>query len=371
MVSLPPRPTLALTGRAREFAERDRLIAEFRAAVWAANDRTWFEHQAEWQLATEGWTLMPVAWRKHMAVGGGWFTEVLINEAEKLPNDKPRARFDVNGVPVVKVRRLIVPRAGGPAHVATDLAGYKAGKSYGGAFWLAGFAVIPGKIHLVGADYGTSEPEFDYLAQILLGESGMNMPYLKFLNDRRTGRMLITLKTGCTYEVKSWERSGSLKGKKLLAYYFAEAHQLPGLEVLTTNAQNLREELGFAVFTTTPDTAWVSVLHEQGHGKDPDWHCTCEVDSRCNAYTYDQRQRDRDDPEKDGIMTRERFAISWQGKLGHFVGRVYDVTRGSRVFTVETHPQLWRLTDDGFVLSSAEPVPGRTDGEDDSDAEDD
>lgn len=320
------------------FAKRNALIAAFRRKVYATNRVTWFPHQADWQLASEGYTLLPVPVLDDRQP----HTQVLLPTSGLLAGEDATDIQTINDIDCAIVKRAIVPRPGGIAHVLADMAGYKGGKSFGGALWLSGFAIVPYKVHIVGFEYSTSEPEFDYLCELLLSERGMNMRATKFLNDRRQGRMFIQLTTGASYEVKTWERKEALKGKKVICYYYAEAYQLPGLECFTTIAQNLRELKGFAAFTTTPDRPWVSVLHDQGHGVDPDWHCTCEVDANCNPYTYDQRARDRDDPDKGGIMTKERFAIAWQGKLGHFVGRVYDVTRGQRQMSPLSHPDLWK-----------------------------
>lgn len=309
-----------------DYTKRDALIAMFRRKVYAANGITWFPHQAEWQLATEGWTLTP------MLPGPGQpYTLVRVPD----PND-PTGQSGINEP------RFIQPRIGGVAHVASDLAAYKGGKSFGGALWLAGFAIVANDVHLIGYEYSTSEPEFNYLCDFLLSERGMNMKAVKLANDRVHGRMQLWLPTGAKFEVKTWERKEALKGKRVLAYYYAEAYQLPGLEVFTSISQNLRELRGFAAFTTTPDRPWIGTLHDMGHGADPDWHCTCGVDGRQNPYTFDQKARDRDDPDKNGIMTRERFAIAWQGQLGRFVGRVYDYARGQRLCTPHSHPQLWR-----------------------------
>lgn len=297
-------------------------------------------------LATDGLSILPVPGPDP----GGAAAEtpsrsidLLVPEGDLLPFETPMRRRTIRGTRCAIVRRSVVPRSGGPAHFVADLSGYKAGKSYGGALWLAGFAAVPYEVQLIGAEYSTSEPEFDYLSELLLSERGMNMHATKYLNDRRQGRMLIEFDEGegATFEVKSWERKEALKGKRVLCYYFAEAYQLPGFECFTSIEQNLRELDGFACFTTTPDRPWVDVLHQLGHGADPDWFCTCENDAACNPFTFDQRARDRDDPEKGGIMTRERFAIAWGGKLGHFVGRVYDVRRQARELSPLTWPQIW------------------------------
>lgn len=322
------------------FLRRNAIIAAFRRKVYAHHDIIWYPHQAEWQLASEGFTLQPCAPTDPILT-----TYVLIPDDQLAVGETVVATKRINDQPCSIVTRAVAPRLGGVAHHLIDLAGYKGGKSYGGALWLSGFAAIPGKINIVGLEYSTSEPEFEYLTTFLLSESNGRPPIFKratkLLNDRRQGRMLLELPTGASFEVKSWERKEALKGKKILCYYYAEAYQLPGFECYTTVAQNLRELRGFACFTTTPDKPWVGALHDLGHGHDPDWHCTCEVDSRCNPYTFDQRARDRDDPEKNGIMTRERFAIAWEGKLGHFVGRVYDVNRSARTFSPLTFPEMW------------------------------
>lgn len=156
--------------------------------------------------------------------------------------------------------------------------------------------------------------------------------------------MILKLRTGAEYQVKSWTRKDNLKGKKLVSYIFCEAYQLPGLVCYTSVSQNLREQRGFALFPTTPDRPWVGYLHDQGHGADPYYHCTCSVDARENPFTYDQAARDRDDPAKGGSMTKETFDISWSGKLGGFVGRVYKFNRGDAtwLFTPENHPEMYR-----------------------------
>lgn len=322
--------------RALDFARRNAIVAAFRSKVRALLNITLFPHQAAWQLASEGLTLID-----RRPEPGDTAFDCKIPDPDDLTfmieNRQQRA---------VIVPYTVVPRPFGPAHYLVNLAAYKGGKSYGGALWLSGFGVLPAEdsmgVQIIGAEYTTSEPEFNYLCEIFCSERGLNMKAVRMQNNKRQGQMLLQLPTGAKYEVKSWESKEGLKGKKVIAYYYAEAYQLPGLEVFTSLSQNLRELQGFAAFTTTPDTAWVGALHDQGHGKDPDWHCTCGVDSRCNVYTYDQKARDRDDPDKNGIMTRERFAIAHLGLLGHFVGRVYDVQRGQRHCTPGTHPELWK-----------------------------
>lgn len=320
-----PAAANPLANALKDFTRRNALIAQFRRKVYAANNIVWFPHQAEWQLATEGYTLVD------MEPQPGQLATVV-----RIPDED-----DPLGQRYRDEPRLLMPRVGGHARFASDLAAFKAGKSFGGALWLTGFAIVPYEVHIIGFQYSTSEPEFNYLCEFLLSERGMNMKAAKLLNDRRQGRMMLWLTTGAKFEVKTWEQKEALKGKRVLAYYYAEAYQLPGLEVFTSIKQNLRELQGFAAFTTTPDRPWVGALHDLGHGADYDWHCSCGVTSRANPFTFSKRDWDREDPDQNGLMTRERFAISNLGQLGRFIGRVYNYGRGQKLLTPSTHPYLW------------------------------
>jgi len=323
-----------------DLTTRDSLVAQFRRRVYATNGITLFPHQADWQLASEGWTLLDAA-----AGPGDYYTSVLVPTSEVRYGEVVVESRLINAIPCSVVRRRIVPRDGGPAHVLADLAAFKSGKSWSAAAWGTGFACLPNAlVQLIGITYSTSEPEFNYLAEFLLSERGMNMKPASYQNDKRGGRMRILLRNGCEFEVKSYEQKEGLKGKKVTSYIFSEAYQLPGLECYTGVSQNLRELRGFALFPTTPDRPWVGTLHDYGHGRDADFHCTCNVDAACNPFTFDQKARDRDDPDKGGLMTREKYSIAWLGKLGSFVGRVYDFNRGddSRYFSPLSHPGLWK-----------------------------
>lgn len=321
---------------------RDRLVETFRRRLYEAIDFVWFPHQAEWQLASDGWTLLDRA----PATGERYTTVQIPDPADTTFTDEARVQH------TVRLPRALQPRPGGAAHHLTDLAAFKGGKSYGGAAYLAGYAALADAVvHLVGMEYGICEPEFTYLADFLCAEPprGLNLPYRQFLNDKRGGRMRLALKPlmgtgpGAVFECKSWERKEGLKGAKIDVYYFCEAYQFPGMICFTSVSQNLRQRRGRAVWTTTPDEPWVSYLHEKGHDPlEPDWHCSCGADDRCNPFTFDQRARDRDDPDKGGIMTRERFEIAHNGRLGTFVGRVYPYNRGQKLISPATHPELWR-----------------------------
>ena len=324
---------------------RDHLVDNFRRQLYTAIEFIPFAHQAEWQLAAHGWTLTDAP-----ATDGDFYQTIQVPD----PSDTTFAHEDRIQRSLVEYRR-IEPRFGTGviAHHLADLASYKGGKSYGGAAFLAGYAILPdANVNLIGMEYGICEHEFNYLIEFLCSEPprGINLKYKQLLNDKRGGRMRLVLQplmpggNGAIFECKSWERKEGLKGAKVDAYYYCEAYQFPGMLCYTSVSQNLRQRRGRAIFTTTPDEPWVQYLHDKGHDPEsPDWHCTCGADDRCNPYTFDQKARDRDDPDKGGIMTRERFEIAHNGRLGTFVGRVYAYLRGEKILTTETHPTLWNL----------------------------
>ncbi len=237
------------------------------------------------------------------------------------------------------IRAGFTQREGGRARFLADLGAFKIGKSYGAALWASGFAVIPGaRVSLVGIEYDLCEPEFNYLIENLLSEKGMNLKASSVQNRPRDGKMFLEFPNGARYEARSWERKDSLKGKEIDAYIYCEAYQLPGMECFTSFSQNLRARRGYAYFATTPDRPWIKQLHEMGHGTDPEWHCTCSVGSEANPYTFDPKAKERDKR----LMTKEKYAIHYNGKMGEFVGHVYNYQRGQRVFNAQSHPDLFR-----------------------------
>lgn len=237
---------------------------------------------------------------------------------------------------VVKV--AVRPRPQGRARFLADLGAFKIGKSFGAALWASGFAIVPqAKVSLVGLEYDICEPEFNYLVDFLLSESGMNMKATSLQNRPRDGKMYLDLETGAKYEARSWERKDTLKGKENDAYIYCEAYQLPGIECFTGFSQNLRARRGYAYFATTPDRPWIKLLHELGHGADPEWHCTCSIGAEVNPWTFDQTSKDRDKK----LMTREKYEIHYNGQMGDFVGRVFNYNRGGSIFTPSSHPQLF------------------------------
>jgi hypothetical protein len=241
--------------------------------------------------------------------------------------------------------------------------------------WDTGFACLPGAIvDLLGIEYKTSEHEFNYLTEALLGGES---PIIKkssvkaFRNNVRSGDMILELTNGCKFQALSYEQKDTWRGAQVTVYNFNEAYQFPGLEAYTGIQQNLRTERGFATFTTTPDQPWVQKLHELGHGKNPLWHCVCGSTSYINPYSFDLNGFMTDAPdwetlhkhcpqlvkmcEQSGLqpgrlMSREKFLISWLGLLGQFVGRVYQFQQGGLVFNPLNTPFLWtKKTQDAWL----------------------
>jgi hypothetical protein len=231
------------------------------------------------------------------------------------------------------------PRPLGRARFLADLGAFKIGKSYGAALWASGFAAVPGAVvNLVGLEYDICEPEFTYLAEFLLSSTGMGLKADSFQNRPRDGKMYMDLPNGAKFVARSWERKDSLKGKEIDAYIYCEAYQLPGIECFTSFSQNLRARRGYAYFATTPDRPWIKLLHELGHGEDPEWHCTCSVPADANPFTFDRTSKERDKK----LMTTEKYLIHYEGQMGDFVGRVFNYAKGQRTFGPDTHPHLFR-----------------------------
>lgn len=237
------------------------------------------------------------------------------------------------------IRASFRPRQNGRARFLADLGAFKIGKSFGAALWASGFAAVPGaRVNLVGLEYDICEPEFSYLVEFLLSERGMNLKADSLQNRPRDGKMYLDLPNGAQFVARSWERKDTLKGKEIDAYIYCEAYQLPGIECFTSFSQNLRARQGYAYFATTPDRPWVEELHKLGHGEDPEWHCTCSVGAEVNPFTFDQKAKERDAK----LMTKEKFEIHYNGRMGKFVGQVFPFQRGDRVFDQHTHPHLFK-----------------------------
>jgi len=304
-----------------DWRQRDLILPAFRQLICEKMDIIPFPHQADWWLASDGYTL------HH--------------------NEKSEDGVTILNMAGEKETWAVSARAGGPARVVADLAAYKAGKSFGAAIWAASFASIPGaKVVLIGMEYDICSPEFDYLIEALCSDKGLGMKPKTMQNRPRDGKMWLTLENGAHFETRSWERRDSLKGKEVDAYVACEAYQFPGIEVFTSIAQNLRARKGYFVAPTTPDRPWVGEFYDRSQSGDPafaDWHCLTDIGAENNPFTFDQTAKDRDKQ----IMTREKFAIAYEGRLGDFVGRVFNYHRGERQFTPESHPMLWKKNDEG------------------------
>jgi hypothetical protein len=307
-------------------ALRDRLMTDFRTFLCDKIGFIPFEHQAAWWATTDGYDL----------------TEI---EADPQGTD-----------PMMQVRlpdgtlthRLMTPRTTGRAKVVAELGAYKSGKSAGAGLWAASFAAVPhATVYLVGNEYDMTAPEFEYLLEAICSERGLNQSYTSLQNRPKDGRLWLELDNGARFEARSWERSESLKGKEVDAYVYCEAYQLPGIECFTSVAQNLRVRQGYAVFPTTPDRPWVQIFHDHGHNHPdfPEWVCKCGIPATVNPYSFDQAAMDRDQQ----LLTREQFSIAYLGKLGDYVGRVYNYQRGDRILSMQDHAPLWKHQEAGPV----------------------
>lgn len=357
------------------------MVRLFRAEVYRRTKFVEFPHQATCRLASEGWTLTPEVVDPPKEEPKAYDPNK-VNPQDYAIRDKPvrvlvpALPTDSGAFPVgeggnyAKYEwRLAVPRngTGEIAHKTTDLAAFKAGKSRDTGMWLSGFACLPGAtIDMIGQEYSTSEHEFEYLRQALFGGEKPMVPKHLVRHNRmsvRNGDMYIELTNGCSFGVRSWKNKDALRGGQITCYVFNEIYQLPGLHVYTGHAQNLRAEVGYTRFTSTPDEPWVKVLHNMGHGKHPDWHCSCESNAYCNPATFSLSDFMSDAPdwatiethapdiydlcrrsglEPGALMSSEKFLISWLGKIGGFVGRVYAFNRTALTFTPDTHPKLWK-----------------------------
>jgi hypothetical protein len=295
-----------------DVATRDEIISLFREQVCTRMEVAPFLHQRQVWAASDGYELTGLENEHGLSV-----------------------RLESGDV----IRAGYQRRGAGRARFLADLGAFKIGKSYGAALWASGFAAVPGAVvNLVGLEYDICEPEFTYLAEFLLSSTGMGLKADSFQNRPRDGKMYMDLPNGAKFVARSWERKDSLKGKEIDAYIYCEAYQLPGIECFTSFSQNLRARRGYAYFATTPDRPWIKLLHELGHGADPEWHCTCSIPADANPYTFDATSKTRDKK----LMTTEKFLIHYEGQMGDFVGRVFNYSKGQRTFDASTHPELFR-----------------------------
>lgn len=362
-------------------SERDLLVRLWRQEVYRRNGFIEFPHQADVRLASEGLSLtdivvpappesyQPLSWppnpRNDYSLKATPIELIVACE----PEESGAFAVGETGNFARKQWQLAVPRVvgtyTGPAHKLANLASFKAGKSKAAGMWVCGFSCLPGSVNeMVGLEYKTSEHEFNYLVEALLG--GENAPikkYKHFYNDVRQGHMLLQLQNNCTYEVRSWKNQDTLRGGQNTTYLYNEAYQLPGLTVYTGQQQNLRTEKGFAYFSTTADRPWVKVLHDMAHGKNWDWHCMCGASGYVNPLTFNMAQFMESAPDwetimeytpallpqcmKSGLqpgrlMSRDKFVIAWLGGMGEFVGQVYKFQVGQRIVSPSTHPRIWK-----------------------------
>lgn len=302
---------------------RDGAVTAFRQRICSQIEIIPLRHQQKWFCAADGATLLDLETDDGVAV---------------TDEDNQTRRYGM------------VPRPEGRARVIADLGAYKCGKSFSTALFASSFACVPNaRVQLIALEYDIAEPEFNYILEFLLSERGMGLKAASLQNRPRDGKMWLDLPNGARYEAKSWERKDSLKGKEVDLMAFCEAYMLPGLECYTSFSQNLRARDGYAIFATTPDRPWLNEIHEKAHSGLTEfrkWHCTCGVTAKSNPITFDQEAMDRDRH----LMTKEKFQIHYLGQIGEFVGRVYGYQRGQKIFTPESHPDLWKCDSAGRIL---------------------
>lgn len=310
---------------------RDLIISSFRERVCETVGVAPFLHQRQVWAASDGYELT-----------GDLTEDPSQGFSVTLEKDGPIV-YAAYKPRVVKVGNPeLIPHWGevytGRARFLADFGAFKIGKSFGAALWASGFAAVPGaRVNLVGLEYDICEPEFSYLCEFLLSERGMGLKHDSLSNNSRTGKMYLDLPNGASFVCRSWERKDTLKGKEIDAYIYCEAYQLPGMEAITSFTQNLRARRGYIYVGTTPDRPWIEEIHNTAHGWDPEWHCTCSVGAEVNPFTYDPIAKARDA----SLMTREKFEIHYNGRMGKFVGQVFPFQKGDRVFNDRTHPFLF------------------------------
>lgn len=365
---------------------RDQLVRLFRKDVYRRSNYVEFPHQAAWRLATEGMELTaepveePPESEQFKSLSYDPQADYSLKpEPVKLmvpclPTDRNAFAVEETGNYARYQWQLAVPRVamvrkqletGVVAHKASDMSSFKGGKSKSAGMWTTGFACLPGgTVDMIGIEYASSEHEFNYLIEALL--SGKNAPVKKtrhFYNDVRAGRMYLELMNECSFAARSWGNKETIRGGQITAYLYNEAYQLPGLEVHTGIAQNLRRERGFALWTTTPDRPWVQKLHDMAHGKNADWFCVCGSTGYVNPFVFDMGAFMSDLPDwqtlveyapemvqlclesgydPGALMSKEKFLISHLGKMGEFVGRVYNFQQGAMTVTPSTHSAIWK-----------------------------
>lgn len=256
-------------------------------------------------------------------------------------------------------RRALAPRVI-PARRAATLAAYKAAKSHGAAMYVTPELLLDGvQWDLVGMEYDVCDAEWSYFMEFLFSEKGLNLPLKKpdhpglysvsLLNKPNLGRMRVELSNGSVLQARSYSAGPSedplraLKGKQRDGYLFSEYYQFPNITVFTDIKQNLQARNGKALFPTTPDSAQVETLEDLGQDDTtPEWYCESGIHRSQNPYTFDPHEMEQDRR----IMTREKFSISYEGKLGKYVGSCFEYTPGDWTFTPETHPDMWKAPTD-------------------------
>ena len=307
-----------------------------------------FVHQADWWAASEGKLLSDKghpaedvlkAWEKagnkrHLDLP----SKIIFERQEywRLMEATP------DGLDVNFTYRRLLKRPGGPARVLWQIGAFKSGKSLPAAVWMASFGIVPMiEWDMVGMTYDTSSPEFNYIERFLLGSEGLGLRAHRHVNNPKGGDIQIKLENGATFSVRSYDRAEGLEGKERDGYTFTEAYQLPGLQAFDDISQNLDKRNGYGHFPTTPKRPWVGIAAKLAMSGDPafsNWHVVFDIPRKANptSYNIDREAQARK------TMTAETFAFSWEGKLGQYVGQVYNFRAGQQICSPDTHPDMWK-----------------------------
>lgn len=338
--------------------QRDLVARATRFEICAKWPFVPFRHQAAWWAAADGYLLTdeeesPDSVMDYWNPDADPWAKMGYHEMADLP---PVVTVDGSQWWLIqlddksKVYTRLKKRQRGPAKLLAQLGSFKSGKSSAAGLFVASYARV-GKcrIDLVGNEYDTSEPEYDYTVDFTLSERGLNLSDERMVKNIQNGDMFLAVKNGCTYQARSWSVREKLEGKERDAYLFTESYQLPGLLVYNELSQNLDARKGLAIFPSTRKRPWVEELIAQHKSDDPAFDkvfAVWDIDRRQNPYTHSDQQR----AYAAATMTQEKFQIHWEGKGAQFVGSCFKYHRGQRQFSPKTHPELFKKPNDTSVI---------------------
>lgn len=277
---------------------------------------------------------------------------------EEVTNDLPL--FCDNGSPVLDNRYVQVVPVEENALFCPLLTAFKVGKSWSGGLIPAAVMMVPGvEVRFVGMEYVTTRNEFNYTQQFLFSEEqGLGLPdygqhktrfagvdgVSKFHKNPDKGDMLISLSNGSNLECRTYKdvsRQEMLKGEEIDLYMWAEYYQFEGIEAVVKLAQNLEIRKGKNLLPTTPDRAHIEDVKKLIESDDMEWQGVFDVPRWKNpfAFSFSRMMKDQKN------LTKQKWIISYEGRTGEYIGSTYNCAVGKQVFTVESHPELWKDPD--------------------------